>query len=136
MADRATTRPLAGTSFHVLLALADQPRYGLSIAEEVARRTGGEVRPGPGTLYCTIKKLLDDGWIEEHFPRGEATDPRRRYYRILPAGRRALAAETARLERLVAVARAKGAFPLSARARRASARRATRMDPLPAAGET
>lgn len=111
VSDRGTTRPVAGTSFYVLLALADQPRYGLSIAEEVARRTGGEIRPGPGTLYSTIKKLLDDAQIEEHFPPGESSDPRRRYYRILPAGRRSLSAEATRLERLVRAAHAKGALP-------------------------
>ncbi|GMV07258.1 MAG: PadR family transcriptional regulator [Gemmatimonadota bacterium] len=113
MTDRGTTRPVAGTSFYVLLALADQPRYGLGIAEEVARRTGGEIRLGPGTLYGTLKKLLEEGHIGEVTPSGHDQDPRRRYYGILPAGRLALSAEAARLEQLVFAARAKGALPLA-----------------------
>jgi len=108
MTDRGSTKPVAGTFVYILLALADEPRYGLGIAEEVAARTDGEIRLGPGTLYNAIRKMLDDGWIEEGLPAGEEEhDPRRRYYRITPAGRALVAEEAARLERLVRVARAK-----------------------------
>ena len=108
-----TTRPLAGTQFYVLLALADEPRYGLGMVEEVALRTGDDVRLGPGTLYTAIKSMLGQGLIEEA-PAGVATgpdDPRRRYYRITPAGRGALRSEARRLDRLVGAARAKRVLP-------------------------
>jgi DNA-binding PadR family transcriptional regulator len=106
---RTTTKPIAGTTFYVLLALADRERYGLGIAQEVERRTGGSVRLGPGTLYNTIKKLLAGGWIEEA-PDGDAAaggDPRRRYYRITEAGLRLVETEAERLELLVNAARDK-----------------------------
>jgi DNA-binding PadR family transcriptional regulator len=70
---------------------------------------------GPGTLYNTIKRILDDALIAETEPRGRGDarerDPRRRYYRIRPAGRAALAAEAARLELLVLAARDKRVLP-------------------------
>ena len=105
---RTTTKPIAGTTFYVLLALADRERYGLGIAQEVERRTGGSVRLGPGTLYNTIKKLLAGGWIEDA-PDGAAavSDPRRRYYSITEAGLRLVETEAERLELLVKAARDK-----------------------------
>lgn len=110
---RTTTKPVAGSSFYVLLALADRERYGLGIVQEVERRTGGEIRLGPGTLYNTIKKLLTAGSIEEAAD-GELAaeaDPRRRYYRITAAGRAIVEAEAARLEQLVNAARDKRLLP-------------------------
>jgi DNA-binding PadR family transcriptional regulator len=109
MGDRGTTRPIAGTFFYILLALVDEPRYGLGIVDEVASRTGGDVTLGPGTLYNAIKKMLDGGLIEEWAPPGGASgaDPRRRYYRITREGRALVAEEAARLEQLVLAARAK-----------------------------
>jgi len=110
-----TTRPLAGTSFYVLLALADRERYGLDVVEDVARRTNDAVVLGPGSLYNTIKKMLSEGLIEETTPKdrgeGREHDPRRRYYRITRAGRATLAAEAGRLAVLVDAAREKKVLP-------------------------
>lgn len=115
--DNSTTKPLAGTIFYILLALADRDEYGLGIVEEVARRTAGEVRLGPGTLYNAIKRMLADGLMEE--TAGPANpgdgDPRRRYYRITPEGRQRLAGEAERLERLVLAARSKKVLPVRGR---------------------
>ncbi len=67
--ERSTTKPLTGTVFYVLLALADGQRYGLGIVQEIDRRTAGDVQLGPGTLYNAIKKMLATGLIEEtHTP--------------------------------------------------------------------
>ena len=100
---------LTPAMFHILLALADENRHGLGIVREVERRTEGEFRLGPGTLYGSIKKLLGLGYIEEpsRRPRPEDDDSRRRYYRISARGRRVLGEEALRLERLVRVARKK-----------------------------
>ena len=101
--------------FHVLLALADQDRHGYGIMLEVAERTNQQVQMGPGTLYGTLKRMLEGALIEEC---GERIDPdlsneRRRYYRITKQGQRAAAAEAERLHALVRMARAKSLLKTS-----------------------
>jgi DNA-binding PadR family transcriptional regulator len=105
--------PLPSASFHVLLALADGERHGYAILQEIAGRTDGEVRLGPGTLYRTIQRLLEQGLIveTEERPDPELDDERRRYYRLTPLGTRAARAEAARLTRLVRLARRSGLLP-------------------------
>ena len=101
--------PLTPAVFHILLALADRERHGYGIVQEVSARTESKVVLGPGTLYGTISRMLQAGYIEES---GERSDPqlndeRRRYYRITAKGRRAAATEAERLEELLRIARAK-----------------------------
>jgi DNA-binding PadR family transcriptional regulator len=100
---------LSRSAFLILLALSDQPRHGLGIVEEVEQRTAGAVRLGPGTLYTMLRRLEEDGLIREtgRAPDPTDDDPRRRYYRITPAGRAALREEAEHLRRLVNVAMAK-----------------------------
>ena len=99
--------PLTPAVFHILIALADGETHGYAIMQEVARRSGGSVRLGPGTLYGAIGRLLEDGLIEEseERPDPEMDDTRRRYYRLTNSGGRVLAAETERLAGLVRAAR-------------------------------
>lgn len=99
--------------FQILLSLADEDLHGYAIIQDVAERTGGEVRLTASTLYAAIKRLLDAGWIEElaKRPKIERDDPRRRYYRLATPGREAAQAEARRLERLAAMARAKRLLP-------------------------
>jgi DNA-binding PadR family transcriptional regulator len=75
--------------------------------QEVLERTDHKVRLWPATLYGTIKRLIEDGLIEEsdERPAPEADDARRRYYRLTRLGRRVLAAESERLEDLLRVLR-------------------------------
>jgi len=71
-------------------------------------RTDGEVKLSTGTLYGIIKRLLNDGLIIERRERPAVhDDERRRYYRLTPQGREVAAAEAARLEKVVALARAR-----------------------------
>ncbi len=104
-----TFLPLTPAVFHILLSLADSERHGYGIMQEVAGRTDGAMRMGPGTLYGTIKRLLADGLIEAsgERPDPELDDERRRYYRLTDFGRRVLQVEAKRLEQLVRVAQAK-----------------------------
>jgi DNA-binding PadR family transcriptional regulator len=101
--------PLSPAVFHVLLALADAERHGYGIIKEVEARTDGRVRLGPGTLYGSIKRMLEQGLVAEsdERPDAELDDERRRYYRLTDFGRRVAAAEAERLAGLVKVARAK-----------------------------
>ncbi|MGA2594277.1 MAG: PadR family transcriptional regulator [Bryobacteraceae bacterium] len=104
---------LSRDTFHILVALADCDRHGYSIMQEVGERTGGEVRLSPSTLYSAIKRLLDEGYIEELEERPDPThdDERRRYYRLTKAGRRAAMEEARQLEKLLSDARSTGLAP-------------------------
>lgn len=99
--------PISRTAFHVLVAIGPEERHGYAIMREVARITSGATRLGPGGVYTTIRRLLDDGLIEESDdrPDQELDDQRRRYYRLTGLGRAVVAAEVARLESLVEAAR-------------------------------
>ena len=92
---------------HVLIAIGPEERHGYAIMREIARMTEGATRLGPGGVYTTIKRLLDDGLIEEcdERPDRELDDQRRRYYRLTAIGRAVAAAEVRRLETLVRAAR-------------------------------
>ena len=95
--------PLPPAALHVLLAIGPDERHGYAIMGEVERITDGAVRMGPGTLYGTIKRLLDNGLIEEC---GERDDPlradqRRRYYRLTSLGRAVVASEVERLQSMI-----------------------------------
>ena len=107
--DPADLLPLTPAVFHILLALADGERHGYAITQDIAGRTSAKMRLEPGNLYRSLRTMLDDGLIEEseRRPAADLDDERRRYYRITPLGRRVAAAEVARLETLVAEAKAK-----------------------------
>ena len=101
--------PLKPVTFQILLSLADGERHGYAITQDIAGRTSAKMRLEPGNLYRSLRTMLDDGLIEEseRRPAADLDDERRRYYRITPLGRRVAAAEVARLETLVAEAKAK-----------------------------
>jgi DNA-binding PadR family transcriptional regulator len=101
--------PLTPAVFNILLALSDGEKHGYAIMREVEDNTQGEVKMGPGTLYGSIKRMLEAGLIEES---GERPDPhlddqRRRYYRLTGSGRQAVTNEARRLEQQVSIARQK-----------------------------
>ena len=104
-----TSPPLTPATFHILLALVDEERHGYAIMQEIAERTSGAVRLGPGTLYGSLKRLLEQGIVEESDERADPAldDERRRYYRITRYGVSVARAEARRLEELVRSARRK-----------------------------
>ena len=105
--------PLPTAVFHILIALADRDRHGYSIMQDVAARTEGKVQLSAGTLYSSIRRMLEQGLIEElaEGPDPSSTDERRRYYRLTRFGKRAAAAEVARLNALLKQARETGLVP-------------------------
>src|SRR5258708_26388594 len=105
--------PLPTAVFHILIALADRDRHGYSIMQDVAARTDGKVQLSAGTLYSSIRRMLEQGLIEElaESPDPSSTDERSRYYLLTRFGERVAAAEVERLNALVKQARATGLVP-------------------------
>lgn len=89
--------PLSPQQFHILLSLTGEPCHGYSIIQAVRERTGGELQLGTGTLYTALARLASLALVVDT----GKDDPRRRFYRLTPLGRKVLHAETTRLETMV-----------------------------------
>jgi DNA-binding PadR family transcriptional regulator len=105
--------PLTPAVFHILLALSTKARHGYGIMKQVEADSQGTVRMGPGTLYGSLKRMLESGLVEESAGKIDPAidDERRIYYRIAGKGRKALAAELERYRNVVAVAAGKRLLP-------------------------
>ena len=107
MSDRDPSEllPLTPISFHILLALASAENHGYGLMKEIRERSDGRLRPATGTVYLALQRLEDDDLVTDatRKPRSR-DDPRRRYYRLTPFGRRVARAEAERLARLVGMA--------------------------------
>jgi DNA-binding PadR family transcriptional regulator len=101
--------PLTPAVFNILLALADSEKHGYAIMQEVEAHTSGLVKMGPGTLYGSIKRMLESGLIAESDarPDPDLDDQRRRYYCLTEMGKRVLRAEAKRLFDQVSAAQVK-----------------------------
>jgi DNA-binding PadR family transcriptional regulator len=101
--------PLTPATFQILMALVDGERHGYAIMKDVAEHTEGAVRLGPGTLYGSLKRLLEGGLVEQGGERAdpEMGDERRRYYRITKFGMSVARAEARRMAAIVRTARQK-----------------------------
>jgi DNA-binding PadR family transcriptional regulator len=101
--------PLTAMQFHIMAALAREPRHGYGVMQEVEARSDGTVKIGAGTLYTALKRMLEDELVRElDAPprRADASDGRRRYYTLTALGLSVLRADARRLEGLVKYARA------------------------------
>lgn len=98
--------PLPTASLHILLALRNGEKHGYAIMSETEQVSGGSVKLGPGTLYGSIKRLVEDGLIQESAARPDPNldDQRRRYYRLTGLGEQVCVAEVERLRALVEMA--------------------------------
>ena len=105
--------PLTPAVFQILLALSTGERHGYAIMKQVEADTQGKVTMGPGTLYGSLKRMLDTGLVRESDKRvdPEMDDQRRIYYQITDSGAQALAAELERYQRIVTIAQQRKLFP-------------------------
>lgn len=94
--------------FHILVSLAAEDRHGYAIMQDVAERTGGKLRLSPGTLYGSIKRMLEQGLIVEL--REQAME-RRRSYHLTRQGRKVLQDEVSEMGALLDHARIHGLVP-------------------------
>jgi DNA-binding PadR family transcriptional regulator len=107
---RPKTKAPSVPVLHIMLVLADGPRHGYAIKQEVEDRTDGAIRLGPGTLYEAIQRLEEGGLIEEA-PADRLAEPpngqeaQRRYYQLTDRGWTTLRQEMRALGQLVDAAR-------------------------------
>lgn len=101
---KSSLLPLRPHELHILVALAGGERHGYAIQQEVAERSAGALRLGPGTLYETIARLLERDLIREVASKQKAHS-QRRYYALTARGRRLLEAEVERIQDVVRTAR-------------------------------
>lgn len=99
--------PLTPAVLHILLALSTGERHGYGIMKQVQADTQGQTKMGPGTLYGSMGRMMETGFIRESNKRvdPEMDDERRIYYALTGAGRTALEAELKRYRGVVAVAK-------------------------------
>lgn len=104
---RPGTPALSTLDYHVLLAMAEGPRYGYAIKSAVETESGGAVRPRAASLYRVLGRLMGQGFVEElPAPPDEGPHPgrTRRYYRLTDDGRVALGDEARRMRAAAALA--------------------------------
>lgn len=108
-----TSSILTPAVFHILLALSTGERHGYGIMKQVEADSQGQVSMGPGTLYGSLKRMLDAGLVKESDKRIDPAldDARRIYYQITTAGMQALTAELARYRHIVGLAQERKLAP-------------------------
>lgn len=87
-------------AFNILVALADGPKHGYAMTQDIEQMTG--TRPGPGTLYGAIARLEERRWIEP-LPAEE----RRRPYKLTSAGQKVLRARLDALRSVTKIAQSR-----------------------------
>jgi DNA-binding PadR family transcriptional regulator len=97
---------LSQSEFYILLSLAIKSRHGYEIMKQVEQDSEKKVLLGPGTLYGSIKRMLQADLIEE----AAGDNPRRKYYRLTGTGRASLSAELQRYNDAVELAKRKAVF--------------------------
>lgn len=105
--ERTPVQPLSPRVFHILLALAKEPRNGYQLGLKVEEASEGSIRLSPGTLYENLHRLAGHGMIREveDVPEAQSNGRGQRFYAITEEGLDVLKAEVARLSSDLALAR-------------------------------
>ena len=94
--------PLKPVVFHILLALSGDESHGYGVIQSVREQSAGRIQLQTGAFYRHLRRLLDDGLVEELAP-PLGDDPRRGvYYGLTDGGRYVVRAEWRRMADLVA----------------------------------
>jgi DNA-binding PadR family transcriptional regulator len=102
---KTSNQPLSEQTYFILLSLRSEPRHGYAIAKDVQSLSKGRVTLSVSTLYTTLKRLLDDGWIKLLYEIPQGPGKPRKTYELTSKGGNVLVAEIQRLDTLVAAAR-------------------------------
>ena len=99
------------TEILILALVEDRPLHGYDIARQIEARSDGTLKFTLASLYATLYRLEDRGWIRGRWV--EKPGQRRRcYYKLTDAGRRVLAAQRRDWSRFVAaISRVAGVKP-------------------------
>ena len=101
MSSRAIDEAKKGSAEIVILAIVEQEaHHGYEIAKLIEQRTDGDLRFTLASLYATLYRMEDRGWIKGRWVE-RAGQRRRCYYRITEPGRRVLADQRADWSRFV-----------------------------------
>jgi DNA-binding PadR family transcriptional regulator len=105
MPTQKTYSPLTPAVLYILMALSDSEKHGYAIMKQVEADSEQHVSMGPGTLYGSLKRMLEAGLVAEGDKKidPEMDDQRRIYYKLTDAGRQALEVELKRYRRVVAL---------------------------------
>lgn len=107
MFEKSSKTSLTPAVFHILLALSGGELHGYGIMKQVKEDSKGKVKMGAGTLYGSLKRMLDAKLIKECDKRvdAELDDQRRIYYQITGLGKKALSEELERYNSIVSLAK-------------------------------
>jgi DNA-binding PadR family transcriptional regulator len=100
------TEQISQSEFYILLSLAIKDRHGYEIMKQVEQDSGKKVILGPGTLYGSIKRLLQESLIDEV----DGDNPRRRYYTLTEKGKKSLSSELDRYNDALELAKRENIF--------------------------
>ena len=100
--ESAEAKPLTEPVLLILLSLAERPRHGYALLQDIESLSHGRVRLSTGTLYGALRRLLEDRWIERF--QQEDTSRDKQAYRLTAAGRRQLQCELDRMRQLTRAA--------------------------------
>jgi DNA-binding PadR family transcriptional regulator len=96
MARKLTSGPAGDPELLILSSLAEGPKHGYAIMQDIA--TFADVELGPGTLYTAITRLVENKWIEPQQAAG-----RQRPYQLTAGGLEHLQAQLERMRRLSSI---------------------------------
>jgi PadR family transcriptional regulator PadR len=85
----------------ILKTVVREPKHGYAIAESIVEASEDVLRVEEGALYPALHRLELKGLLGAEWGLSE-NNRRAKYYRLTAAGRKALAAETARWTRMSA----------------------------------
>jgi transcriptional regulator len=77
------------TEMLVLSLIEERPRHGYEIGKLIEQRSGGRLRFALPTLYPTLLRLENRGWIKGRWVE-KPGERERCFYRLTPEGRRVL----------------------------------------------
>ena len=98
---RETPQLLPGTLFMLVLrTLSRGPMHGYAIAKRIKESSADRLVIEDGSLYPALNRMLAKGWLTAEWGTSE-NNRRARFYRLTPAGRKQLAAESEGFDKLV-----------------------------------